>query len=79
MILLPVWWYNFEQTRVDQITQQLKAGSLEFGDTQDSTIGTDHQDQRSPSPQSDSKVVLLLILGFLKYCLLICSAFHVSS
>lgn len=63
MILLPVWWYNFEQTRLDQITQQLILGSLEAGDTQDSSITAEDLDHRSPSPQRNSKVGSLLILG----------------
>lgn len=63
MILLPVWWYNFEQTRLDQITQQLKLGSLEVRDPQDSPIAAENPDPRSAIPQSNSKVESPLSLG----------------
>lgn len=62
MIILPVW-YNFEQTRVDQIMQQLKLGSLEVGDTEGSPIAAEHPDHRSPSPHNNDKVESRLILG----------------
>lgn len=63
MILLPVWWYNFEQTRLDQISQQLKLGSLEVRDPQDSPIAAENPDPRSPSPQTTNKVESMLSLG----------------
>jgi hypothetical protein len=71
VILLPVWWYNFEQTRVDQIAQQLKLGSLEAGDTQDSPIKAENPDHRSPSPQRNSEVKSMLVLGYIITLLLI--------
>ncbi|KAF3946723.1 hypothetical protein CMV_027041 [Castanea mollissima] len=48
------------QTRVDQITQQLILGSLEAGDTQDSSVTAENLDHRSPSPQRNSKKSELL-------------------
>ncbi|XP_059430259.1 uncharacterized protein LOC132163899 [Corylus avellana] len=50
------------QTRLDQITQQLKLGSLEFRDPQGSPIAAENPDPRSPSPQSNNKNSELLEL-----------------
>ncbi|XP_040993363.1 atrophin-1 isoform X2 [Juglans microcarpa x Juglans regia] len=47
------------QTRVDQIMQQLKLGSLEVGDTEGSPIAAEHPDHRSPSPHNNDKSELL--------------------
>ncbi|KAF5447980.1 hypothetical protein F2P56_033489 [Juglans regia] len=50
------------QTRVDQIMQQLKLGSLEVGDTEGSPIAAEHPDHMSPSPHNNDKKSELLEL-----------------
>lgn len=50
------------QTRVDQITQQLKLGILELGDNQDPSLATRDSDQQSNNNQSNNEKSELLEL-----------------
>ncbi|XP_015581899.2 splicing factor 1 [Ricinus communis] len=50
------------QTRVDQITQQLKSGILESGGAEDSEVADQHADPNLSSPKIDSKDLELLKL-----------------
>ena len=60
MILLPVWWHKFFQTRVDQITQQLKSGILEIGDNDNSVIAAHSPDHEASSHQIDNEVNIIV-------------------
>lgn len=70
MILLPLWWHKFFQTRVDQITQQLKSGISVIEDGGDPALGSESPDRESPGCQIDSEVELrVTILFFLLFFL----------
>lgn len=57
------WYYlsggkSFEQTRVEQITHQLKSGLLEIDDDQDSSSQKQDSTQQSDTKHVDQKVQL---------------------
>ena len=70
MILLPVWWHKFFQTRVDQITLQLESGISKIGDANDSAVEAQSSDHESSGHQIGRKVELLLTTFYLSLLLI---------
>lgn len=62
VILLPLWWHNFEQTRVDQITKQLGSGILEIDEDLESLSAAEQPGERSSNHVLDREVCINLLL-----------------
>lgn len=80
MILLPVWCHKFFQTRVDQITQQLKSGISVVGDGGDLALGSQSPDHHHDSSghRIDSEVGLLQSFLFFAGTILFIFVWHLD-